>query len=726
MAAGPRVPSMLKRLLGIALFVCSLAAVSAAAPAITSVNPSTFTAKQTYTITVLGTGFTPACDIIFMVNSSGIGIPTTYVSPTELRGTYEIPRYESDRSATIYVSDGDTFAKSNDFAVQIIGVPLPPSKLTFESQAVTGPVASGATAAWMRQGYLCNSCVTQMERVVLPDDDHDGDVRWSFAEVIPSNSLFAMVDLTTGELNVGNTSGKIPDPLPYPPAMFLRDPNGNFSHIVTTSGIHQLMWARPGVGAWGRVMDATSPAYNLDPTGPNGLVTNVSWLEPVGSSPPTPAGVEPGDVFVVFRNVTDPQWYGGRVDAQRGSGPGTIRGGGGSSGAESDGKAVVKVVRTGGTDGTVLIDYATQDDTAIAGEDYVATTGTLTFGDGEILKTIEVPLIYDDRYAGDRSFRVVFFNPSGGLTLTGDPFRVVRITDHPRPVLALGADLTVDEGDSGSPAASVDVTLTGASRVPVTVNWSAQLGGNYTNGTLTFEPYDTRKSFSVSWPANDVADYDRAISVSISTSASVDVTRASGTVTVRDDDGSAILRPPTNVTATATSPTTVVVTWVPSGAPAYEVSRSTRLSGGFWTTLSTSATSPFTDTTVTASSAYVYRVRALNGPQASTYGNLDFAITSFFSDDPLVPGVTPIRATHMAELQARLNKLLVLAVGGGVELSPVAGRIRTPDVNVLRVYLALGLSQFGITTPAFTDARLVPGTTTMKAAHINELRNALK
>jgi len=37
----------------------------------------------------------------------------------------------------------------------------------------------------------------------------------------------------------------------------------------------------------------------------------------------------------------------------------------------------------------------TADDTAIAGEDYHATSGTLTFEHGEVLKTITIPLIND-------------------------------------------------------------------------------------------------------------------------------------------------------------------------------------------------------------------------------------------------------------------------------------------------------------------------------------------
>ena len=45
--------------------------------------------------------------------------------------------------------------------------------------------------------------------------------------------------------------------------------------------------------------------------------------------------------------------------------------------------------------GTATVDYATADRTAHAGEDYTATSGTLTFAPGETSKTVAVPLLDD-------------------------------------------------------------------------------------------------------------------------------------------------------------------------------------------------------------------------------------------------------------------------------------------------------------------------------------------
>ena len=52
--------------------------------------------------------------------------------------------------------------------------------------------------------------------------------------------------------------------------------------------------------------------------------------------------------------------------------------------------AVFTVTRKGNLDGTVTVDYYTGEDDATAGSDFVAQSGTLTFGPGETTKTITI------------------------------------------------------------------------------------------------------------------------------------------------------------------------------------------------------------------------------------------------------------------------------------------------------------------------------------------------
>jgi hypothetical protein len=63
--------------------------------------------------------------------------------------------------------------------------------------------------------------------------------------------------------------------------------------------------------------------------------------------------------------------------------------------AESSTNITVTVTRTSGSIGNISVDYVTRDDTALAGEDYSAVSGTLNFLDGETSQTFAVPIIND-------------------------------------------------------------------------------------------------------------------------------------------------------------------------------------------------------------------------------------------------------------------------------------------------------------------------------------------
>src|SRR5205823_2921280 len=55
---------------------------------------------------------------------------------------------------------------------------------------------------------------------------------------------------------------------------------------------------------------------------------------------------------------------------------------------ENAGFTTFRVTRLGDAQGVVTVDYATSDGTALAGSDYTATSGTLTFQNGERFKDV--------------------------------------------------------------------------------------------------------------------------------------------------------------------------------------------------------------------------------------------------------------------------------------------------------------------------------------------------
>jgi hypothetical protein len=85
--------------------------------------------------------------------------------------------------------------------------------------------------------------------------------------------------------------------------------------------------------------------------------------------------------------------------------------------SETSGLATISVIRTRGSLGTVSIQYYTADDTATAGQDYGAVSGTLIFANGQTNKTFTVPVFNDGVMQSEELLYLVLTNATGGATL---------------------------------------------------------------------------------------------------------------------------------------------------------------------------------------------------------------------------------------------------------------------------------------------------------------------
>ena len=115
---------------------------------------------------------------------------------------------------------------------------------------------------------------------------------------------------------------------------------------------------------------------------------------------------------------------------------------------EEDGPAQVTVTLTPASTETVTVDYATRDSVAglaREGEDYTATSGTLTFAPGETSKTIIVEILSDNIYEGFEGFLVWLSNPSGATLPVYQGKAVQIVSDDAVPTASM-APVTVDEG----------------------------------------------------------------------------------------------------------------------------------------------------------------------------------------------------------------------------------------------------------------------------------------
>jgi glucose/arabinose dehydrogenase len=106
---------------------------------------------------------------------------------------------------------------------------------------------------------------------------------------------------------------------------------------------------------------------------------------------------------------------------------------------EGAGTATVNVVRSSEINQSVSVDYETFDNTAIAGEDYTATEGTLFFAPGETRKSVTVPLLDDTETEGNQAFSFVIDNPAGNATLGAPRTARITLTDNetPPPLITL-------------------------------------------------------------------------------------------------------------------------------------------------------------------------------------------------------------------------------------------------------------------------------------------------
>ncbi len=83
----------------------------------------------------------------------------------------------------------------------------------------------------------------------------------------------------------------------------------------------------------------------------------------------------------------------------------------GGSAAVSNPTVEFEVTLDAAADEELVFQYHTSDDTAEAGEDYVATSGQLVFAAGETSKTVQVELLPDDIAEEDETFRLVVTGP---------------------------------------------------------------------------------------------------------------------------------------------------------------------------------------------------------------------------------------------------------------------------------------------------------------------------
>jgi len=194
--------------------------------------------------------------------------------------------------------------------------------------------------------------------------------------------------------------------------------------------------------------------------------------------------------------------------------------------------------------GPVSIVYSTANGTAIAGSDYTATSGTLSFAAGETSKTIDVPILGDTQVETDETFLVRLTSATGATIATTQATGTILNDDQPPvlPKLSIG-NATVTEGNSGTTNMTFTVTLSQASTSPVTVGYAtadgtATAGSDYntSSGTLTFAPGETTKTITVAVRGDTLVESSETLRVVLSNPTGATISVGTGTGTITDND----------------------------------------------------------------------------------------------------------------------------------------------------------------------------------------------
>lgn len=193
---------------------------------------------------------------------------------------------------------------------------------------------------------------------------------------------------------------------------------------------------------------------------------------------------------------------------------------------------------------TVTVDYATVDGTALAGSDYLPSSGTLTFAPGETSKTVAVELIDDSIYELTEAFTLDLSNPSSAAVASASATATIVENDEP-PALSVNS-VVVTEGEDT--AANFEVTLSQPAAVPVTVEYfltdstATSVEGTRARGTITFEPGQISQTIvSIPIMEDNIDELDETYTVELSNPVNATILTSQGTATIEDNDPPPVL-----------------------------------------------------------------------------------------------------------------------------------------------------------------------------------------
>jgi hypothetical protein len=351
---------------------------------------------------------------------------------------------------------------------------------------------------------------------------------------------------------------------------------------------------------------------------------------------------------------------------------------GGSADDRTASTITFTVTRSANTSQTTTVNYATADGSAVAGVDYRATSGTLTFAPGETTKTVTVDILPAGRNEQLESFSLVLSGASAGTVLTATSATGAINQDAALPTISI-ANVQVVDAVNGT--AQVTVTRTGDLYAGSTVGFRTVSGTavaaadfEATTGTVTFAPFQATATITVPIFANSRTETAEVFTVELIDAVDAVLgTQTAGIVTITEDPPLPTLTiSDVQVADTAAGVATLIVTRTGNLNVATTVQFRT-VAG------SATANSDFTTTT---------------GPVTFAVGQAQATITV-----PILANTTPLTMTNREGTETFNVELF--DVDGGVLGTKATGVVTiTADAEV-------GLAQFSINSITATEGSTV-------------------
>jgi Ca2+-binding RTX toxin-like protein len=211
--------------------------------------------------------------------------------------------------------------------------------------------------------------------------------------------------------------------------------------------------------------------------------------------------------------------------------------------------AAVTITRTGGISGQVSATINLTNGTATTPSDYNNKAITVNFADGEISKTVTIPIVNDNQFEPDETISLALTNPTGGATIgTQNIATLTIVNDDTRVTLAVSPALVIEDGTNNL---VYTFTRTGDTTNTLTVNYTvagtATFNTDYTQtgaatftstkGTITFAAGSNTATLTLDPKVDTTFESNETVALTLASGTGYEVgTTSAVTGTITNDD----------------------------------------------------------------------------------------------------------------------------------------------------------------------------------------------